>query len=80
MLQQRLFRVVHGIETLGIPGGGDKASMGAEAHAGCNPRERLIKLLDEALEDQKYELSDVHRKHFKKTAERIGVSESVRRI
>lgn len=79
MLKQRLVRVVWRIETLGVPGGGDKASMGAEAHAACNPKERLIKLLHEALGDQKCDLADYHREHFKKTAERIGVGESVRR-
>lgn len=79
MLQQRLLRVVRGIETLGVPGEGDKASVGAEAHAGCNPKERLRKLLHEALVNPKCELAEVHRKHFKMTAERIGVGESVRR-
>lgn len=79
MLKQRLIRVVWRIETLGVPGGGDKASVGEEAHACCNPKVNLIKLLNEALGVEKCELADVHRKHFKMTAERIGVGERVRR-
>lgn len=66
MLKQRLIRVVEGIETLGVLGGAGTASMGEEAHAGCNPKAKLVRLLRETALKPICELSKAHRAHFDK--------------
>lgn len=71
MLKQRLIRVVQGIETLGVLGGAGTASIGEEAHAGCNPKEKLVKLLNDAVDRPTCWLSEAHTTHFDKMAERL---------
>lgn len=70
---------MRGIETLGLPGGGGKALMSDEAHGGCSPKERLLRMLKGALGTPRCVATEAQLRRLEKTMERISGGENPRR-
>lgn len=77
-LKQRLVRVVENIQTPGVPGPGGRGYVAEESHAGCNPKERLLKLLNDVMETSTCAPNEAQMRHLEKTAEQIGGGASLR--
>lgn len=67
-----------GVETLGVPGAGGKGVVGEEAHAGCNPREKLLRLLNDVIGTPMCAPTDAQKMHLVRTAVRIDGGEGLR--